>query len=205
MQQTNLKLESNISLDNDNQPNTLVKKTDYQKISKLKKQGGYTMLEVLVGVAVAAGVAVVLYAAIKPSLDQSSANSFKTDLNVIQSNIRTTYNGQGTGYSTISNDEVIQGEDYLKSWTRQGSKLSSNYGGDITFSSTASGTFTVSYAKVSSGVCKKLIPALTTMDLTEVSVGGSVIWSDAKDVPTKAAVSTACGLFSSVVIAVTSK
>lgn len=161
-----------------------------------KKNGGYTIIELIVGVAVVVAVVAGVLGFSGPVLTTVRTNNMTGELATFQQKIHEVYNGQQNGYAGISAQELITSKAYPGSLNATASSLTSSFAGKVTISSDdGSGTsFSITYAGVPSGVCSALIPQLTTSGAgwDEIAIGGSSIWSGTSSVPDKSKVDSAC-------------
>lgn len=173
-----------------------------------KKNGGYTIIELIVGVAVVVAVVAGVLGFSGPILTTVRTNNMTGELATFQQKIHEVYNGQQNGYAGISAQELITSKAYPGSLNATANSLTSSFAGKVTISSDdGSGTsFSITYAGVPTGVCIATVAKLTTSGggWEDVSVGGSSIWSGTSSVPTKSAIDSACGASANVAMKFTS-
>ncbi len=160
-----------------------------------KKNGGYTIIELIVGISVVVAVVAGVIGFSGPIMTTVRTNTMTGELSTFQQKIHEVYNSQQNGYSGISAQELITSKAYPGSLNATTNSLTSSFAGKVTISSDdgAGTSFAIQYAGVPTGVCIAIIAKITSGGWNEIDVGGTAIWSGTSSVPTKAAMDTACG------------
>ncbi|RTL11827.1 MAG: prepilin-type N-terminal cleavage/methylation domain-containing protein [Neisseriaceae bacterium] len=164
---------------------------------KKNKQSGYTIPEILIGVAVVGVVAAITYAGYRMYQSQQNSNNFGNIVNQITNNVIQSYQKSQTGYTNIASDmkPLIQEKVFPDTMTIDSSAGTVKiFSGAVTLAADANtGGFTLSFAKVPSDTCMKSLAAMGGSGFNAIDVGGSNLWTTGSDWPAKSTIATQCG------------
>lgn len=139
------------------------------------KNQGFTLLEILLVIGIAAVIAIAAFMAWPAVQSSQRANAEQSRAMTIAAGVKQAYNGR---YSGVSNENVIRAK-IPPSDMINGTALNSSWGGTVTVAPAATNTkFTITYDTVPENVCLKLAPGLG-QSFENVTVGGTAIRDDA--------------------------
>ena len=161
-----------------------------------RSQRGVSTFDFMLWLGLAMVALLVWFGLVGPMMTTQKANGMMGELSTFQLKIHEAYNGQSTGYTGISDTEIINSKAYPTNLNATATTLTSTNTGAITISSDDGGglTFTIEYAAVPSGVCRAIVNKLASAGgWNEVDISGTAIWAGTAATPTKTATDTACG------------
>lgn len=137
-------------------------------------QRGASLLEAIAYLGIAAIVVIGAVALLNGAFSSAGTNELSEQVNAIQAGVKKLYMGQTGGYTGIGN-KVLAGAGVFPSTVPVAADFTAldNWGGPVAVSSTATGTFQISYGLVPQAVC---INALTAGgSWSAVSVNGTAL------------------------------
>ncbi len=169
-----------------------------KQLTKLaKKQGGYTLAEILIGVVVAAILAAIAAAGYRMFNSSNTSGNFANQVFQITNNVRQSYQKSQTGYTNIANDmkSLIQENVFPDTLTIDSTAGTVKaFGGAVTLAADSStGGFTLSFASVPSDTCMKALASMGGSGFNAIDVGGSNLWTTGDSWPAKNTISSQCG------------
>ena len=170
-----------------------------------QSQTGFTLIEIGAVIIIGSILVILAVGVIRPMLTAAKAQNMYTDLQLLQQNIRSDYNGQSDGYSSVSNEEIIKAKSYPSVWSTNGSKLFTSYAGEVVVSADSNEVFTINFAKVQSDLCQKIIPQLVQSNaFIKIDINDSQLWADGAVMPKKSDITSACMATNTVPIKISS-
>lgn len=168
-----------------------------KNLKQLKKNSGFTIVELLIGIGVIVGFLAFVYGVYSRISSSNHANTMTGDLTTFQTKIHEVYANDPTGYSSITTAGVITAKAYPGDLNVNGTtSLTSTFAGVVTVGTTASNVFTITYDAVPNTVCaavaNKLASSGEWVSIAGGKDGKTEIYS-ATTTPTKASIEAACG------------
>lgn len=164
-----------------------------KNLKQLKKNSGFTIVELLIGIGVIVGFLAFVYGVYSRISSSNHANTMTGDLTTFQTKIHEVYANNPQGYTGISAGELISAKAYPGDLNANGTTLTSTFAGGVTVASKASNDFAITYAAVPSSVCAAVANKLAASGEWVSIVAGSTTIYDATTVPSKTTIETACG------------
>ncbi len=164
-------------------------------INRNNKQQGYTIVEILIGVIVAAIVLAGIYAGWNSFYSSNQASTINSDVTQIIQNTETLYAKSPNGYTDFDMADAIAASVFPSSMSINATdaKVFNSYHGEITITATTGGSgFTITYPSIPQDVCVKVLTTISSTNLTEVTVGGTSFWTVGSTWPAPAAIVAAC-------------
>jgi outer membrane murein-binding lipoprotein Lpp len=133
-----------------------------------RAQRGASLLEAIAYLGIAAIVVIGAVALLNGAFSSAGTNELSEQVNAIQAGVKKLYMGQTAGYTNVSNS-VLSSAGVFPSTVpvASGGAAVNTWGGSVTVSSAAVGTFDIAYTNVPPAVC-----------INAVTAGGS--WSQIK-------------------------
>lgn len=146
-----------------------------KNLKQLKKNSGFTIVELLIGIGVIVGFLAFVYGVYSRISTSNHANTMTGDLTTFQTKIHEVYANDPAGYGTgdmtagVITSKAYPGDLNLSS----SNKLTSTFAGDVSIKADTSNQFTITYASVPSGVCIAVANKLASSgEWIKVGAGG---------------------------------
>lgn len=175
----------------------MVNKIMYKKAVN-KKQKGYTIIEILIGVMVALIVAAGVFAGWNSFFGSHQSKTMTQQVFQIIQNVRQSYAKSPSGYSNITNDmkSLIQEKvfpDTLVIAATAGT-VKNNFGGDVTLEpDTTTGGFVLTFKNVPSDTCMNYLKSTGGTGLHSIDINGTALWTTGDVWPEKSIITASCG------------
>lgn len=148
-----------------------------KRLNMMKKQAGFSMVELLMVFAVILGAAVLVFVAYPKVKDNQAAATENTNLSTLQAGIKSLYSGKsnfaGVTPTVLLNAQVvpntmINGANIVNTWGQTVTIASASLGG------VPNNAYSISYSAVPQGPCVKLVSA-AGLNFDTVSVNSTAI------------------------------
>jgi X-X-X-Leu-X-X-Gly heptad repeat protein len=153
-----------------------------------KAQRGASLLEAIAYLGIAAIVVIGAVALLNGAFSSAGTNELAEQVNAIQTGTKKLYMGQATGYTGVGNAVLASAGVFPSTIPVDPASgvAQDNWGGQVTVASTATGTFTITYAAIPQSVCVNAVTASGSW--TSITVNGANVTLPA----TPAGAQTAC-------------
>lgn len=162
-----------------------------------KKQAGYTLAEVLIGVVVAAILAAIAAAGWRMFSSSNNSRNFANQVFQITNNVRQSYQKSQSGYTNIAGDmkSLIEENVFPDTLTIDASAGTVKaFGGDVTLTADAgTGGFILTFSTVPSDTCMKGLASMGGSGFNAIDIGGSALWTVGSVWPEKNEIAKQCG------------
>ncbi|MDD3266894.1 MAG: type 4 pilus major pilin [Burkholderiales bacterium] len=161
-----------------------------KNLKQLKKNSGFTIVELLIGIGVIVGFLAFVYGIYSRISTSNHANTLIGDLTMFQTKIHEVYANEPTGYTGMKTEDIIKSKAYPGDLGASATALNSSFAGAVTVDGKTANTFDIVYANVPNGVCKAALGKLVSSgEFVTIAVGTGTTTPGAD----KASVETACG------------
>ena len=163
-------------------------------------QAGFTLVELILGFVIIAVLTGVIFGVWSRLGSSSDSNSIQSDLATISQGVHGVYANQDAGYSALAMSELVGAKVFpanLK-YNSDGT-IDNSFWGKVSVAANANTSFfDISYTKVPSASCNKLMGAINKETFSAITIGGTLLYSDgssdgtAKAWPSVATIQTSC-------------
>ena len=153
-----------------------------QLSNRKNKQQGYTIVEILIGVIVAAIVVAGIYVGWNSFYTSNQASTIQSEMNQIIQNTETLYANSTDGYTSVDTASAITAGVFPSSLKIKGTTVTNSYSGAVTLTSVAESAFSVTYASIPADVCTKVLSSFVGANNVVSLTVGSTSVTDVKTV-----------------------
>ena len=158
------------------------------------KQQGYTMVEILIGVIVAAIVVAGVYAGWNTFYTSNQASTSVNEITQIIQNTQALYaQSSDDKYTGLTLSSAIAAGVFPSSMKQTSGAVTNSYNGSVTLAADSSAGFDLTYKAVPQNVCSKIISSVNTTTLLKIYTSTSTsLWTTGSAAATGAAIAAAC-------------
>lgn len=168
------------------------------KLNLNKKQSGFTLIELMGGLAIIAVASFFIVKGLGSASDKRNSQQMINDVNSMSSTIKSKFGSADDNYTSLSNTTAIKMNiNSGTAVTTSGTTLKNQFSGGlvtIVGDATNGQTFTITYAGVPTEVCQQVIAGIGGTGFQKITAGGTTVYDAIAGTMIKpSTTATACG------------